>query len=208
MKRIAFGALWVAIVVQTVWIVIQLFHQHAHSSGALYAPLVTIGFAALALTRDHFRWIAAILRMFVGVAFLSSVCDRFGLFGGPGTPGVSWGNFSNFVAYTGQVNSFLPAGVIPSLAVIESIIEGVLGLAMLIGAGLPATTWASAALLCSFGIAMTISLGIASPFPYAVFVIAAGAWALATIDASLFSLDGLLLRLRRRRRSPNPENSV
>ncbi len=133
--------------------------------------------------------------MFVGVAFLSAVCDRFGILGPPGTPGISWGNFRNFTAYTAQVNSFLPAATIPALAVVESIIEGALGLAMLVGAFLHVTAWASSALLFVFGIAMTVSLGVASQFPFAVFVLAAGTWVLAVLDPSFASIDALAARM-------------
>jgi hypothetical protein len=208
MKRIAFSALWASIAAQIVWIVIQRLNPHGNSNGTLYSLVVTVGFGALALTRGRFRAVATVLRIFVGVAFLGSVFDRFGFFGGAGKAGVSWGNFANFIAYTRQVNSFLPAGVIPALAVIESIIEGLLGLVMLIGVLLPATTWASAALLCLFGLAMTISLGISSQFFYAVFVIAAGTWTLATIDASWLSLDSLLSRVRRKRKVEESSTAV
>jgi hypothetical protein len=57
---------------------------------------------------------------------------------------------------------------------------------------------AAAALLLLFGAAMTVSLGLASQFPYAVFVLAAGALTLSTSDASVVSVDGLVARLRRR----------
>ena len=35
----------------------------------------------------RYRCITAMLRIFVGIAFLSAVGDRIGIFGGPGTPG-------------------------------------------------------------------------------------------------------------------------
>ncbi len=195
MKKTAFAALWMALAVQALWIAIRILHQHATPGSVSYPGAVTLAFAALALTRGRYRWITALLRIFVGVAFLSAVCDRFGIFGPPGTPGVSWGNFRNFTTYTAQVNSFLPAVVIPALAVIESVIEGILGLAMLLGACLRVTGWASSALLFLFGIAMTISLGVTSQFPFAVFVLAAGAWVLAILGPSFASIDALVAKL-------------
>src|SRR5580700_6485911 len=39
------------------------------------------------------------LRFALGLAFLYSVADRFGLLGGPGANAVSWGTFSRFSAY-------------------------------------------------------------------------------------------------------------
>ncbi len=198
-KAITFTALWVALAGQTFWIVSRILHHHGLES-TLYPLFVVVGFAALAATHARYRWIAAVLRIFIGLAFLGSVGDRLGLLGGPGKPGVSWGNFENFTTYTGQVNSFLPMVMIPALAMIESTIEGILGLGMLFGVGLRITVSASSALLFAFGIAMTASLGIESQFPFAVFVLATGAWVLSIADTSFLSMDGILVRLWRKLR--------
>ena len=202
MRRIAFGALWAAIATETWWIVAKIIRQHGSLGGVTYGACVTVAFIGLAATRGRYRWMASILRMFIGVAFLGSVCDRLGIFGAPGTPGVSWGNIGNFTTYTGQVNSFLPAAAIPALAVIESVIEGVLGLGLLIGVWLRVTVWASSVLLGLFAFAMTVSLGITSQFPFAVFVLATGGWVLTTTDASFLSSDTLLVRSRAQRTLP------
>jgi putative oxidoreductase len=53
------------------------------------------------------------LRFALALAFLSAVADRFGLWGKPGSPGVSWGNMTQFNAYVAKLNWFLPAAVIP-----------------------------------------------------------------------------------------------
>jgi len=194
MKAIAIGALWVAIATETIWIVAKIMQRDTSLGIILYAACVTLTLVGLAVSRGRSPWIATIVRVFIGVAFLGSVGDRFGVFGGPGAPGVSWGNFSSFAIYTGQVNSFLPNVVIPALAASESLIEGVLGLGMLLGAWVRVTVWASSALLFLFGIAMTVSLGVASQCPYAVFVLGSGGWVLATIDASFISADALRRR--------------
>ena len=55
------------------------------------------------------------LRWALGVTLLAAVADRFGLWGPPGAVNISWGNWPRFVAYTAQVNSFLPAAVAPEL---------------------------------------------------------------------------------------------
>jgi hypothetical protein len=190
--------LWVALVAQFAWLGIERMHSQRGWSGLLYPLFVTIGFTALVLTREHFRLIPALLRIFIGIAFVSAIGDRLGLFGGPGTPAVSWGNFQNFVSYTAQVNSFLSGRIIPALAVVESFIEGGLGIAMLLGLEVPSVSIASAALLSMFGVAMTVSLGVSSQFRFAVFVLAAGAFEIANVDSTLLSLDALRERLRQR----------
>src|SRR5262249_39934953 len=40
------------------------------------------------------------LRLAVAAGFLTSVSDRFGLWGPPGAPNVAWGGFQQFGAYT------------------------------------------------------------------------------------------------------------
>jgi hypothetical protein len=52
-------------------------------------------------------------RITLGVAFLSGIADRFGLYRGRN---VGYGNFDGFLHYTAQVNSFMPAATIPFLA--------------------------------------------------------------------------------------------
>ena len=55
-----------------------------------------------AITLERFAILYA--RIALGVAFLSAVADRFGLWGKYG----GWGNFANFTKYTAEVNSFMP----------------------------------------------------------------------------------------------------
>jgi uncharacterized membrane protein YphA (DoxX/SURF4 family) len=142
---------------------------------------------AIALTRGRVRWITAVLRILIALGFLQAVADRFGLLGPPGTAGVAWGTFARFIHYTGIVNSFLPAAVIPALAVLATIGETVLGLTMLLGIRIRWTAAASAVLLFFFATAMTIS-GL-SQFAYGVYMICAGAAVLSVADASFLSLD-------------------
>jgi hypothetical protein len=56
------------------------------------------------------------LRVALGAAFLSTVADRFGLWGPFGTPNVAWGEFGRFVAYVGKLNWFVPEGLWPLAA--------------------------------------------------------------------------------------------
>ena len=50
---------------------------------------------------DGARWF---LRIALAAGFLSAVADRFGLWGPPGTPGVAWGNWSEFLDYVAALN--------------------------------------------------------------------------------------------------------
>jgi uncharacterized membrane protein YphA (DoxX/SURF4 family) len=136
------------------------------------------------------------LRFALGLSFLSAVADRFGLWGAFGQPNVAWGNFSRFVEYTGKLNWFLPAAMIPALAVISTGAEILLGLLLLVGWQTRITALLSGILLMSFGVAMTLALGIKAPLNFSVFSAAAGALLLAGWTRFPFSVDGLLQRSR------------
>src|SRR5580693_10051373 len=82
-------------------------------------------------------------RIALGAAFLSAVADRFGLWGKYG----GWGNFANFTQYTAQVNSFMPALMIPFLAWAATAAELSLGVALIIGIWPRWTAFGAAALL-------------------------------------------------------------
>ncbi len=186
-KAFLFFLLWLALISQAVWMLTNHFHSHTPLASMWYSLVFLIGCLALAATRGRMRWITMAVRILIAAAFLEAVLDRFGVFGGPGTPGVVWGNFSHFVAYTAQVNSFLPPAVIPAVAVMATIAEILCGITMLLGIKLRIAALASPTLLFLFATAMTIS-GL-SQFPYAVYLMCAGALALSTVNASLLSVD-------------------
>jgi uncharacterized membrane protein YphA (DoxX/SURF4 family) len=125
------------------------------------------------------EWSFLYARATLGVAFLSGIADRFGLWRGRN---VGYGNFAGFVRYTARVNSFMPASSIPFLAWTATIAELVLGIFLLAGVWLRWTALASALLLILFGTAMAISFGVKSPLDYSVFSASAGAILIALND--------------------------
>jgi putative oxidoreductase len=108
-----------------------------------------------------------LLRLALGVTLLSAVADRFGIWGPPGAATVSWGDWTHFVAYTAKVNSFLPGALAPSLAVVATAAEALLGIALILGIFRRHVAFASAAL---FAGVMTLSFGIKAPLSFSVFV--------------------------------------
>jgi putative oxidoreductase len=114
-------------------------------------------------------------RIALGAAFLSGIASRFGLWG----TNVGYGNFANFVRYTAEVNSFMPAFTIPFLAWTATAAELVLGIVLIFGVRLRWAALGSALLLLLFGTAMAISFGIKSPLDYSVFSASAAALLLA-----------------------------
>lgn len=122
------------------------------------------------------------VRLALAAAFLSSVADRFGLWGAPGKPNVNWGDFAHFTRYVGMVNSFMPARTIPLLAWLATIAETTFGISLILGIYKRTAALGSAILLLLFGIAMGISFGIKAPLDYSVFGASAAAFLLVAIQ--------------------------
>jgi uncharacterized membrane protein YphA (DoxX/SURF4 family) len=135
-----------------------------------------------------------LLRMGLGIGFLSAVADRLGLWGAFGQPNVEWGNFSRFLEYTHTLNWYLPAGMIPPLGVIATAAEILFGFLLLVGWHTRAAAVLSGLLLLTFGVSMTLALGIKAPLNFAVLTGIGGALLLASCDNFPFSVDELLSR--------------
>ena len=141
------------------------------------------------------RWTAlarvssVFLRLALGISFLSAVADRFGLWGAYGQPNVAWGNYARFVAYTAKLNWFLPAAIIPFLAIISTAAEILFGFLLVLGWKTRTIALLSGVLLTSFALTMTMALGVKAPLDSSVFSAAGGALLLATSANFPFSLD-------------------
>jgi putative oxidoreductase len=185
----AFIALWAMVIVQVIWTVYFCVSTHPAFTSVYYPVIFTPVAAALAITAGRVRWVATLARLLIGVAFFENVIDRLGFIGPPGAPGVSWGDFQHFIAYTAQVNAFAPAAIVPALAVVATIAEGTFGMTMLLGVRVRLASVGSALLLFSFATAMVLS-GL-SEMEYGVYLMSIAGWALATVDASALSVDSL-----------------
>ena len=128
-------------------------------------------------------------RLAVGVGFLSAVCDRFGVWGPHGAANVGWGDFAHFTMYTAQVNSFLPSGLAPTLAIISTIFESLFGAALVLGLFTRLAAIGSACLLAIFASSMTISFGVKAPLDYSVFSACAAALMLTQWCRFRWSID-------------------
>lgn len=137
-----------------------------------------------------------LLRLALGAAFLSAVADRFGLWGSYGEPGVAWGDFARFTAYTATLNWFAPAALIPALAWAATIAEVALGIGLILGLYTRASAFLSGLLLLLFAAAMAMALGVKAPLNYSVLSAAAGALLLSAQGSFAWSLDSLLGRGR------------
>lgn len=122
------------------------------------------------------KYIIVLIRISISFSFISAVADRFGWWG---VKNSVWGNWSNFLAYTQQINPWFPKSMISFIGLVATALEIALAICLLIGFK---TKWAaigSALLLFVFGISMTFALGIKSALDYSVFSAAAAALALS-----------------------------
>jgi uncharacterized membrane protein YphA (DoxX/SURF4 family) len=84
--------------------------------------------------------------------------------------------------------------MIPPLGGIATGAEILFGLLLLVGWHTRATALLSGLLLLSFGVAMTLALGVKAPLNFAVFTGVGGALLLANCESFPFSVDELLFR--------------
>ena len=124
---------------------------------------------------------ALFLRVALASGFLSAVADRFGIWGPAGTPGVVWGSFDPFLAYTGQLLGNLPTKLVAVTGWVATVLEVMLAVGLLIGIRLRFVAFASGLLLLVFAATMTIAFGLETPLSYSVWSAAAGAFLLASI---------------------------
>lgn len=125
---------------------------------------------------------AVFLRLALAAGFLSAVADRFGLWGPAGTPGVAWGGFDPFLAYTGKLLWFVPAGLVPAAGWAATLLEVALAVGLLAGVRLRAVALAGGALWSVFAVTMTAALGPEPPLSASVWSAAAGAFLLASLQ--------------------------
>lgn len=134
------------------------------------------------MTNERIVQIAKVfLRLALAVTFLISIADRFGWLGPYGSRNVSWGDWKHFVQYVAVLNWFVPTVLIQGLAVLETVIEFGLGVALLLGIYPRVVAWSGAALLLSFALTMSIALGIVAPLSYSVFSAAGAALLLGAV---------------------------
>lgn len=193
MRRFGLGALCLALLVQVTWFIL-------HGPDA-YSASVTAILLVFAVSRGRWPWMTVVVRILMSGGFLLSVADRLGLLGGPGTAGTSWGDFHHFIDYTREISTFLPAGWAPTLAVLATVAESTLGLALLLGVRPRLVAFGAAALLCVFGLSMTLSVPAADQFHYCVFPLAAGMLLLSASTRYPLSLEALAARVSARRRA-------
>lgn len=127
------------------------------------------------------------LRLALATAYLSSVASRFGLWG----DGMGWGNFENFLKYTGKLLPFVPTAFIPVFGWTATVAETALAVLLIFGYRLKETAILSGTMLIVFAVCMHIGFGAKEPLDYSVYTASAACFILALYRESTFSLDAI-----------------
>jgi uncharacterized membrane protein YphA (DoxX/SURF4 family) len=132
-------------------------------------------------------------RATLAAGFLSAVADRFGLWGKAGTNQVGWGNFETFTQDVQTLAPYLPAKLITAAAWGGTVVEILLGGALLLGVKIRWAALGSAATLVVFALSMFIFAGFETPLSASVFTAAAAALLLMVVPPGSYtvSLDHL-----------------
>ena len=130
-----------------------------------------------------------ILRIVLAITMLSAVADRFGIWGAPGSNGVAWGNWENFVIYTNTLNPYANKSTAEILGAIATFLEVLLSLLLLFGFKTRLAALGTAFLLFFFVFAMAVSVSVKAPLDYSVWTSAAAALLLANIGKSSYAVD-------------------
>ncbi len=124
------------------------------------------------------KYIILFVRLSIGIAFLSAVIDRFGLWGNPGDTNVAWGSFELFENYVAYLNPFLSDTLVLIVSWLVTFLEIVLGIMLILGLRLTLVSLLSAILLLMFALSMTFIMGIKVAFDYSVFTASSAAFLL------------------------------
>lgn len=170
------GLLWVALGVgfQLAW-----FLRRSVVPGPVtlvLGTLVVLLAAAIVSRSPRACWLAGrALSVSLALDLGGAVADRFGAWGLPGAPGVSWGSWPGFVDYTAQLLPGLDRGVVVAAAVAATATEITLGVLLLSGWRRRWVGRATAGLLAVYLVAMALTVGADAVATFGLPVLVGGA---------------------------------
>lgn len=129
------------------------------------------------------------LRLALGIGFILPVMDRFGWLGIPGSPTVSWGNWSVFLDYTNSLMPLLTRPVANVMAIIATAGELVFAVLLIVGYKIKLAAIGSFLLTLAFALSMFVFANYRAPFNYSVFVVSASSLLLAFLPTYKWSIE-------------------
>lgn len=138
--------------------------------------------------KNSFKIPQLLLRLALGIGFLTTVSDRLGLLPAD-TRNIEWGAWDKFIDYTATLMPFLDRPTVNVMGGLATFFEAAIGVLLIIGFKTRYAATASCVLTLIFALAMTVFLGIKAPLNFAVFSTCAGSLLLSTIPVYDWSLD-------------------
>lgn len=139
-----------------------------------------------------FRTPQLLLRLALGLTFLTPVLDRLGILGQPGTGNIEWGNWSNFIDYTTTLMPFFDRPMVNVMGTVATISEAVIAILLIIGFKTRYAALASCLLTATFILFMITSVGLQKPINFGVFTASTASLLLSYIRNYEWSIDDAL----------------
>ena len=130
-----------------------------------------------------------LLRITLGIGFFTPVLDRLGRLGSFGGRNIEWGNWDNFINYTGTLMPFLARPAVNIMGGFATVAETAIGILLIIGFKTRLAAIGSCLLTLTFALSMSVFIGVKAPINFATFPFSAASLLLATIPAYKWSLD-------------------
>lgn len=170
-------------------------HDRVGAITWIVSAFVAVAVVARARSPRTAWWGARLASVAIGALLLGAVGDRFGLMGGPGDPGVSWGDWAHFRSETAELVPW--SSLVQPAAVAATIAEILVGGLLVTGAWSRWTGKAGAGLFFVYLVAMVPGMGAGSVLVYGVPVLVGGCL-IASARGARPARDQL-------RRSPRPQ---
>lgn len=138
------------------------------------------------------RYLTLLLRVAIGIGFLSAVADRLGFWGPPAGYAVAWGNWDNFIHYVSVLNFGAGEKTAIALGIISTLLEIVFGFLLILGFRIKYTAFFSGIMLLLFALEMSFNTSIKFALDSSVFVAAFGSFLLAANPQSKWAVDNLI----------------
>jgi putative oxidoreductase len=137
-----------------------------------------------------------LLRLAIGLTFLTPVLDRLGILGQPGTGNIEWGNWSNFIDYTTTLMPYLDRPMVNIMGLVATIAEATIAVLLIIGFKTRYAAIASCLLTATFILFMCTSVGIQKPINFGVFTASTASLLLSYIRQYEWSFDNAIKNVR------------
>jgi uncharacterized membrane protein YphA (DoxX/SURF4 family) len=109
--------------------------------------------------KNHGQLAQLILRIALGIGFLTPVLDRLGYLGAAGEPNIAWGNYAAFLSYVHVLLPWMPSAVSDVFGWIASASETILGVLLILGYKTRLAAFGSFILTMCFVISMSAAIG-------------------------------------------------